>query len=86
MSCATHWGILSIAIVAFDIDEGQKIEYMYPENGVLLSEESKKLVAYLALPHTNKCAQGDIQYCFRYRTNKSVNLMDRYVYSCFYVR
>lgn len=77
---AAQWGIISVAMVMFDIDEGQKIEFIYPENAAL-SQESQKLIAYLALPHTNNYKQGDTQYCFRYRTDTHVELLDRYTVS-----
>ena len=79
---ASSWGILGIAIVVFDIDEGQKVESFYPE-GAIPSKECSKLVAYLSLPHTNattsKIEQGDVQYCFRYRQNAKPDLFDAYV-------
>ena len=61
-----RWGVIGVGIVAFDIDHGQKIERIYPDN-IHLSATSKQNIAYLALPHTSKESEGDTQYCFRYR-------------------
>ncbi|OQR91100.1 hypothetical protein ACHHYP_04973 [Achlya hypogyna] len=60
------WGVVAIASVVFDIDVGQSLEEVFPP-AAPLSATTKKSVAYLALPHSNRHDEGDTQFSFRCR-------------------
>ncbi len=65
-TASNKWGVIAIASVFFDIDAGQSLEMLYPSSAAL-SSESKKSIAYLSLPHSNKQVEGDTQFSFRFR-------------------
>ncbi len=70
---ANEWGLVALGAVVFDLDVGQVIEQIYPQD-IHLSKETKHKISSLALPHTNKHIEGDTQFCFRYRISTELTL------------
>ena len=63
--CKDEW-ITAIAVVSFDIDEGQIIEHILPAN--VLGKGEQKLLSLLSFPDSNSFnAEGSIKYIFRLR-------------------
>lgn len=61
-----HNWIHSLCIVTFDIELGQAIELVFPED-VILSDKEKSNICYLSFPDSNSGCMGDTQYFFRTR-------------------
>lgn len=63
---ASAYGLMALATVVFDIDSGQRLDALYPP-ACRLSEDAKKSIAHLALPHSNNQEEGDTQFTVRFR-------------------
>jgi len=62
-SDGTDW-VVAIAVVSFDIDEGQVIEHIVPQKA--LSRGEQKLLSLLSFPDSNSFnAEGSMKYIFR---------------------
>lgn len=70
--------LYGIAIVTFDLELGQSIEYLLP-NHCKLSEKEKLNLSYLSFPDTNSTSLGDFQYHFRIQ-HELTNLSTYYQY------
>ena len=57
----------SICVVTFDLELGQAIEKMYPNDQIGISEADKTNICYLAFPDSNSGVMGDTQFHFRIR-------------------
>lgn len=64
-SVEPRYRLKAIATVVFDIESGQRLDALYPES-CSLSEEAKKSIAHLALPHSNNQDEGDTQFIVRF--------------------
>ncbi|XP_065206183.1 protein DENND6B-like [Planococcus citri] len=53
-----------ICVVTFDLELGQAMEEVYPPN-VILTEEDKTNICYLAFPDSNSSCMGDTQFHIR---------------------
>ena len=60
--------ISCFCIVTFDIELGQVIEKLYPEN-YFLTDVEKANICYLAFPDSNTGCMGDTQFHFRIRSS-----------------
>ncbi|KAI9922969.1 hypothetical protein PsorP6_002314 [Peronosclerospora sorghi] len=60
------YGLRALATVVFDIDSGQRLEALHPPT-CILSEDAKRSLAHLSLPHCNNQDDGDTQYIVRLR-------------------
>lgn len=69
-----HNWIHSLCVVTFDIELGQAIELIFPEE-TKLSDREKSNICYLSFPDSNSGCMGDTQYFFRTRCS-SVKLPD----------
>ena len=58
----------AVAVVTFDLELGQKMEYCFPET-VRLSESEKSDVGYLSLPDTHSTTQPELESRFYFRIN-----------------
>ncbi|XP_076825923.1 protein DENND6A-like [Clavelina lepadiformis] len=58
-----------IAVVTFDLELGQAMEFVYPKH-IELSDTERTNICYLAFPDSNSGCMGDTQYCFRIRRSK----------------
>ncbi|CAF0827409.1 unnamed protein product [Rotaria sordida] len=70
--------LYGIAIVTFDLELGQSIEYLLP-NHCKLTDKEKLNLSYLSFPDTNSTCLGDFQYHFRIN-HESFNLTTDYQY------
>ena len=61
---------VGFAIVTFDLELGQSIEYLIP-NYCKLTDKERLNISYLAFPDTNSTALGDFQYHFRIEHDSS---------------
>ncbi|KAI9325886.1 hypothetical protein DFJ73DRAFT_632994 [Zopfochytrium polystomum] len=62
--------VLCICVVAFDLELGQALEFVYPP--VSLSQEEKKNISFSAFPDSNSSAHvGDSVFSFRMRSGAS---------------
>lgn len=61
-----HNWIHSLCIVTFDIELGQAIELVFPDD-IVLSDREKSNICYLSFPDSNSGCMGDTQYFFRTR-------------------
>ncbi|XP_029828190.2 protein DENND6B isoform X2 [Ixodes scapularis] len=61
----SNW-VHCICVVAFDLELGQALEVVLP-NDVPLSEKEKTSICYLAFPDSNSGCMGDTQFQFRIR-------------------
>ncbi|XP_031834729.1 protein DENND6A [Nomia melanderi] len=68
--CFHNW-VHCICIVTFDLELGQAIEAIYPGH-IMLSEQERSNVCYLAFPDSNSGCMGDTQYHVRIRQNGAV--------------
>ncbi|CAF1408095.1 unnamed protein product [Adineta steineri] len=75
--CLQKW-LYGIAVVTFDLELGQSIEYLLP-NHCKLSDKEKLNLSYLSFPDTNSTCLGDFQYHFRIN-HESSNLTTYYQY------
>ena len=69
-----HTWIHSLCVVTFDIELGQAIELIFPQE-TKLSDREKSNICYLSFPDSNSGCMGDTQYFFRTRCS-SVELPD----------
>jgi len=59
----------AIAIVKFDIDQGNVLEAIYPED--ILSTPERRTLSFLAFPDSNSfSAEGALKYVFRFQKGK----------------
>jgi hypothetical protein len=68
-SIAASYGLTALATVVFDIDTGQRLDALYPADADL-SDDARKSVAHLSLPHSNKQDEGDTQFIVRFKKAK----------------
>ncbi|UJR21064.1 hypothetical protein I4U23_024164 [Adineta vaga] len=68
--------LYGIAVVTFDLELGQSIEFLLPTH-CKLTEKEKLNLSYLAFPDTNSTSLGDFQYHFRLN-HESSNLTTYY--------
>lgn len=61
-----HEWLHCICVVTFDLEIGQAMEAIYPEN-VRLTETEKMNICYLAFPDSNSGCMGDTQFHIRLR-------------------
>ncbi|XP_014208921.1 protein DENND6A [Copidosoma floridanum] len=61
-----------ICIVTFDLELGQAIEAIYPED-VELTEQERSNICYLAFPDSNSGCMGDTQYHVRIRKGVAIS-------------
>jgi len=54
----------SICVVTFDLELGQAIEKMYPNDQIGISEADKTNICYLAFPDSNSGVMGDTNSTF----------------------
>lgn len=66
----SHW-VHSILVVTFDIEMGQSIESIYPNNHVKLSPQDKTNICYLSFPDSNSGLLGDSNFHFRFKLDTS---------------
>lgn len=62
------YGLVALATVVFDIDSGQRLDSLHPTN-CGLTDDAKKSIAHLALPHSNNQDEGDTQFLARFRNH-----------------
>lgn len=70
------YGVIALASVIFDIGKGHELECLYPTQAPFVSEDAKKDIAHLALPHSNNQEEGDTQYVVRFRGDKTAMPQD----------
>jgi hypothetical protein len=70
--------LYGIAVITFDLELGQSIEFLLP-NHCKLTEKEKLNLSYLSFPDTNSTSLGDFQYHFRIN-HESSNLSTYYQY------
>ena len=61
-----HEWMKCVAVVTFDLELGQKMEYCFP-NGVELSEQERSDVGYLSLPDTHSTTEPELESRFYFR-------------------
>ena len=66
----SHW-VHSILVVTFDIEMGQSIESIYPNNHFKLSQKDKTNICYLSFPDSNSGLLGDSHFHFRFKLDNS---------------
>jgi hypothetical protein len=69
---ALRYGLHALATIVFDVDSGHKLDALYPEN-CGFSDQVKKSIAHLALPHSNKQDEGDTQFVVRFPCSKQIS-------------
>ncbi|CAH0391180.1 unnamed protein product [Bemisia tabaci] len=69
--------IQCICIVTFDLELGQAIEVIFPNDA--LSEEDQTNICYLAFPDSNSGCMGDTQFHFRIRQTSGAELSEEHV-------
>ena len=61
-----HEWMKCVAVVTFDLELGQKMEYCFP-NCVELSEQERSDVGYLSLPDTHSTTEPELESRFYFR-------------------
>ena len=76
-----NW-IYCICVVTFDLELGQKLETIYP-NDQILTDRDKSNICYLSFPDSNTGSTGDSSYMFRLRQDSSFfdNYNNKYDYN-----
>lgn len=70
--------IQCICVITFDLEFGQAMELVYPNN-VKLSEEDKTNLCYLAFPDSNSGCMGDTQFHVKIKCSQPSNLSQRHI-------
>ena len=60
-----NW-VYAICVIQFDLEKGQVLERIYPQNQVLSKQDENNL-CYLAFPDSNSGVKGDTRFTFRFR-------------------